>query len=457
MKSTKVNGRKVTRDWTQGNIGRNLVALAWPVMVSQSLNMIGPFIDMVWVGRLGSSSVAGVGVAGLAVMLANAALTGLTTGMRVLIGRYWGAGDKSSATHAAHQSFVIGIMYAIFIAIIGIFLAVPIVRLFGVDESVVTEGAAYLRIQFIGIITMTLLTFNEGCMQASGDTMIPMRLSIIYRITHIILCPFLIFGWWVFPELGVRGAALSDVLTQGIGGIAGMFILFGGYSRLKLSLKNWRPDLHTLWRMFKIGLPNGFMNIQQHLSMMVLMVFIARFGTIAVASHALFQRVDSVLAILTMGVGVSAGVLGAQNLGAGKPNRAEKSGWLAAGFAGAIMLTGSIIILIWAEPIVRIFTHDPTLIEMSSKFLRIACTSYIALGVSSVFRHFMTGVGDTLPAFIMEIAFTWGLLIPLVYFSTNFTDFGIWGIRWSLALRLIMGGIIFTLYFWLGKWKSRKI
>jgi len=455
---TKVQNKAyLTRDWTQGNITGNLLSLAWPVMVSQTINTIGPFIDLIWVGKLGSASVAGVGIGGMAAMMGNAALAGLTMGMRVMIGRAIGAGDKETAIHYARQYFLIGATYAIVMALIGIFLAEPILGLFGVESDVIKEGASYLRILFIGIITMTLITFSEGTMQASGDTMIPMRIALTYRLLHILLCPMLIFGIGFFPKLGVSGAALSDVITQGLGGILGLFVLFSGFSRLKLNFNNLRFDPSAFLRMVKIGLPNSFMAIQQMLSMLVLVGFIADFGTTAVAAHTIYQRVESILMVLTMSIGMSSGVLAAQNMGAKKPERAAKSSWVASGFASLIMVLGAIILLIWAEPIVRIFNSDPSLVEMAAAFLRIACAALVPLGINGVLRHTLTGLGDTLAAFIMEIVFTWGMLIPLVWLSNNFTDFGIWGIRWILVIRNFFGGLIFALYFWWGKWKTKKI
>jgi len=445
------------RDWTQGSITRNLVSLSWPVMVSSSLNMIGPFIDMVWIGKLGENSVAGVGTAALAVVLANTALSGIMTGMRVIIGRSVGAGDKEAAIHAARQALVIGIIYAVIVAAIGIFLTEPILRAFGLNADVVKIGASYLRIQFIGIMTMSLLTFNEGTMQPAGDTMSPMRISLVYRGLHLLLCPFLVFGLWIFPKLGVQGAAISDVSTQCIGGIIGLWVLFSGHTRLKLTLKNWRFDLAAIWRMVKIGLPNGFMNIQQNLSNIVLMWFIVPFGTIAVAAHTLWQRVDGTLMVLVMGIGVSAGVMGAQNMGANKIDRAAKSGWIAAGFAAIVMFVGSTILLIFPEQIVRIFNTEPELVKMAATFLRISAANYIFLGISAIFRFFLVGIGDTIPAFLFEVIPTWCLLIPMVFLVTRYTDWGIYGIRWSMAVRWILAGFIFTTYFWWGKWKQKKV
>ena len=138
------------RDWTKGNIFRNLWSLAWPMIISESFWAVGMTVDMIWVGKLGAASIAGVGVAGIIVMLAMAARWGLSTGTRAMVARFIGAGDEKGANHVAQQAFVISGIYAITMATIGIFSAELILSLMGLEADVVVEGAAYLRIQFVG-------------------------------------------------------------------------------------------------------------------------------------------------------------------------------------------------------------------------------------------------------------------------------------------------------------------
>ncbi|MCJ7743840.1 MAG: MATE family efflux transporter, partial [Dehalococcoidales bacterium] len=231
-------GRAFGRDWTKGSIFQNLLLLSWPIVVSNTLMMLGPTVDMIWVGKLGSVSVAGVGVAGTAIELVIGALMGLTMGMRALIARFIGAGNIDSAIHVAKQAFVLTMGYAILLALIGIFFAESILNLFGLAPDVVAAGVAYMRIQLIGAIAMACRMTAEGVMQASGDTMTPMRIAIVYRLFHVALCPFLVFGWWIFPRLGVSGAAMTNVVSQSLGMALGMWFLFSGRTRLRPTLRN---------------------------------------------------------------------------------------------------------------------------------------------------------------------------------------------------------------------------
>lgn len=450
-------GARLERDWTKGSIIRNLLSLTWPIFISYIFNMIGPFVDMIWVGKLGAASVAGVGIAGMVVILLTAATMGLTMGVRALIARFVGAGDREGANHAAMQAFVIGSAYYIVVAPFGIFLSEPIMSAFGVDADVIAEGAAYMRVMFISVLAQSLWMMTEGTMQASGDAVTPMRIAVIYRIIHLVLCPCLVFGWWTFPRLGVSGAAASNAISQSLGLAFGLWILFSGRTRLRLSLKNFRFDFNIIWRMVRIALPNLVMHIQHHLVSIALIWFMTPFGTLAVAGHTLWQRIDSVLMMMGMAVGTSAGVLGAQNLGANQPERAGKTGWFAAGIVTIMMLILMIVVLLRAETIASIFSPEPELVKITGTFLRIAATGYLAMGLNTIFMTFLIGVGDTLWAMLLETAQTWGVQLPLAYLLPRLTGLGALGVRWAIVAGIVVAGIIFTSYFWLGKWKYKKV
>ena len=328
------------RDWTKGSIIGNLLSLGWPMMVGGSLNMLGPTIDMIWVGRLGASSIAGVGVSGMVVMLANSMMMGLYQGLRAMVARFIGAGDQEGANHVAQQALVIAVAYSVTMATIGVLFAKQIMTLLGVAPEVVEKGAPYLRINFIGMVTMSFRTMTEATMQASGDSKTPMWVAVFYRLVHVALSPVLIFGVGIFPRLGVNGAAITNVLSQGLGAVIGLWFLFSGHTRLRLSMKKFRVDLSIIWRLMKLALPASITGMERTLGNLVLMYFMTPFGTLAVAGHTLNQRVEMFVNQPAMGLGQGAGVLAGQNLGAKRPERAVKTGWL-----GAALLTGVMVIV----------------------------------------------------------------------------------------------------------------
>ncbi|UCD08843.1 MAG: MATE family efflux transporter [Dehalococcoidales bacterium] len=445
------------RDWTQGNIFRNLVSLSWPIIVSSSFNILGPVIDMVWVGKLGAASIAGVGIASMTVMAITSARMGLAMGTRAIVARFIGAGDKTGANHVAQQAFVISGTYVVIVASLGIFFAEPIIKLFGVEADVVSEGAAYMRIMFVGSIAMSFRMLAEGIMQASGDTVIPMRITMMFRVFHAILSPFLIFGIWIFPKMGVSGAATANVVSQALGAVISYWILFTGRSRLSLSLKNFSLDLGIIWRIVKIGIPGAIMAAERAFGDMVLMWFMSPFGTIAVAGHSLIQRIEAVLRMPCMGLGNGSGVMVGQNLGAGKPDRAEKSGWFAVGIAQGYAMLIALIILLWAESIISVFNSDPEVMDIAGTFLRIAAAGYLFMGLYFVLQNAINGSGDTLPPMLITLLNFWLVQVPLAFVLPKYTGLEANGVRWAIVAGWVAGAIAYAIYFKVGRWKRKRI
>ncbi len=419
--------------------------------------MMGPTIDMIWVGKLGSAAVAGVGISSMVVQVVNSLTMGLFTGLRAMIARFIGAGDNESANHILQQAFVIGAGFSVITAATGLLFAERILISFGVEPIVVAEGAAYMRIQLVGMVTMSLLRISESAMQASGDPKTPMRITVIYRILHIVFVPFLIFGWWIFPRLGVSGAALTNVITQGLGSILGLWFLFGGKSRLRPTFKNFKLDVSIIWRMIKVGIPASITGVQRFFPGLVLVWFVSPFGTFAVAAYSLMQRIDNFIRNPAASLGLSTGILAAQNLGAGEPERAEKGGWLGAAFFTCIAIIASVAIWFWAERIIGIFNNEPGLVEIASTFLRIQIVSYLAMGVVVVLSMCIEGTGDTVPSMVATLVTMWLIQIPLAFYITNYTNLGVFGIPWSIVAAIVIRGIFFSSYFRMGRWKHKKI
>jgi putative MATE family efflux protein len=427
------------------------------MIITTSLMMIGPTIDMIWVGKLGSGYIAGVGVAGMIVMMVNSFLMGLFTSLRAMISRAIGAGDDQEAIHAVRQAFVIGITFSIITAMIGFFLAEQILALTGVGADVISQGGVYLRISFIGMIVMSIRMLSDATMQASGDAVTPMRITIFYRLFHVALCPFLVFGLWIFPRLGVSGAALTQVISQSLGTALGLWFLLTGRSRIRLNFNNFKLDFGLMWRLIKIGIPASVMSIQGSLSQLIILRFISSFGTLAVAAHSLNQRVEMFFFMPPWGLGMAAGVLAGQNLGAQQPERAEKTGWLAAGLVEGFMILCSVVLLLWAESVVHIFSSDPGVVTISATFLRIATAGYLVMGTVISFQQCISGVGDTIMPMLLSLLLSWGIQIPLAYFLPRVTDLGVYGVRWGLVAGVVVGALAYTIYFRLGRWKKKIV
>jgi putative MATE family efflux protein len=427
------------------------------MLIMEGLYVASQIADMIWVGRLGSSSIAGVGIASIIIMIVSSVDMGLNLGARAMIARYVGAGDLQRANNVAGQSIFLGATWGAIMTAIGILLVAPILGLFGVESSVVAEGTAYMRVMFAGWVSMQVLVTGLFAVQSSGDTVKPMIIEILMRAVHLTLCPFFVLGWWIFPRLGVSGAALSNVISNSLGAIIVLSLLFSGHTRLRLALSDFHPAPDIIWRMLKIGIPALVMRLQKALGDLVLTWIIVPFGTLAVASHSLALRVEAFLFAFCLGIGGGAGVLVGQNLGAGQPESAERSGWLAVGLVEGIMVACSISILVWAENIVGVFTNEPGLVEIGSIFLRIATASYILGAIVQVLQYCITGAGDTVPTMVFSVAMIWVIQLPLAFLLPQFADLGVYGVRWALVAGTLAGAVLYITYFLVGRWKAKKV
>jgi len=453
-----LTGRKATfnRDWTKGSITRNLLSLAWPMVVTESLYMV-TVVDMIWVGRLGAASIAGVGVATVIITLIMTALLGLIVGVRATVSRYSGAGDTSGADHAVRQALIIGVTYGLVMTAIGIFLAEPILSLFGIAAEVVAEGVSYLRVFSLVWVPLSLWWIILYSMQASGDTVNPMRVEVFIRLFHVALCPFLVFGWGIFPRLGVVGVATSNIVIESLGLAFGLWILLTGRTRLHLTLRDFVPDFKVIWGMVKIGIPGLVMTMQMSFGSMVFMWIMVPYGTLAVAAHTVVGRIQMIVNLPNHGLGLAAGVLVGQNLGAGHPERAERNGWLAASWVEGFMFICSAVILLWAEEIIGVFSPEPDLVEIASTFLRIASAGYLIMGFSGVLQQSISGAGDTVPTMVVSLVAMWLVMLPLAHFLPQITNLGAHGVYWAMVAGIVVGAVAYITYFRVGRWKRKKV
>jgi putative MATE family efflux protein len=427
------------------------------MMLMETLYVVSQIVDMIWIGRLGPSAIAGVGVANIVLFAIMSMDFGFIIGMRAMVARHVGAGDIAGANYIAGQAFILSVIWGALIAGTGFLLAEPILKMFGVEPQVITEGTAFLRVMFAGWVTMEVLVMGLYVIQASGDTITPLKIEFSIRTVHVALCPLLVLGLWGFPKLGVRGAAFSNVISQILGAGLGLWLLFRGHTRLRLNLRHFRFSPSIIWRIIKIGGPALFMNLQRSFGDIALVMFIVPFGTLAVAAHSLASRVDMFLSLPGIALGSGAGVLVGQNLGAHQPERAEKGAWLAVGFVEAFMVTCSIVILLWAENIVGIFTTEASLIRLGSSFLRIATGGYLILALVFVLQSCIAGAGDTIPNMIINMGMIWAVQLPLAFLLSRVTGLGIFGVRWAIVASIFSGTIAYVTYFRLGRWKAKKV
>jgi putative MATE family efflux protein len=450
------------RDYTKGSILRSLLRLSLPLVVSNTATILGPVIDMIWVGRLGPVAVAAVASGGIVVGLMITINMGLVVGTRAMISRCIGAEDNTGALHLAQQSLIVSLTFSVAVSLIGFIFAESIFRVMGLDADVVAEGTFYLRIMFVATGASSFRMMAEGIMQASGDAVLPMRIAIVNILLRLILAPLLIFGneilpWWFFAGIGIEGSAFAMLIAHVSTMVLLLWLLFTGRSLLRVTLRNMKIDLKTIRNIIKVGFPALVSMMQRNLSQLILVRFVAPFGTVAVAAHGIVQRVEMLVITPIYGLGMGAGVLVGQNLGAQQPRRAEKSSWLALMIAQAFILTCSAAMLLWPTGVVRIFSSDSDLLAATGPYIQIAAIGYLAIGFWVVFAQCINGAGDTLPVMVLSVLVIWLVTMPSAYLLPKYAGLGIYGVRWGMAIGMIAAALAYLIYFLTGRWKRKQL
>ena len=447
------------RDLTTGSIPRNLWHLSWPQVLEGMLNVADQVVDLIWAGRLpgGFRSLAGIGIGQTFTQFGMMARQGLDMATRAMISRAVGAGNIPLANHIALQAFTLTGVYSLLMVVVGILLTDVFLRLIGASEAVKAETAMYMRIQFVGMATMGFRMASGSALQSAGDVITPLKATTVTRVAHIILTPFLMFGWWFFPNMGLGGAALANVVAQLGGSVINFYALLHGSSRLHLTFRGYRVDYPLLWRMLKLGTPASVAGTERAVAQLVLFGLVSPFGDVALAAYALTRRMEMFVNVGSMGFGQAAGVLVGQNLGAGKPERAKQSiGWALVYVAVMKSFVGG---LIFAFPValVVLFTNEPEVVDLTSVWLRIQVFAAVFMGLGMIFQQSYNTAGDTMAPLIVTLVGVWGVELPLAWALTHIWDVGPLAIGYAAIAGMSVRLACYVPYFYWGRWLRVKV
>ncbi len=444
-------------DLTQGSLVKNLLHLAVPMILGNLLQNVFNLVDMIFVGRLGAEAIAAVSISGILMMVVWTFLIGISIGTTALVSRFFGAKDYQNTTKAASQSLFLGLITAIVLGVLGILWPEAPLRLLGASEEVVQIGVPYVQIVFGGSFTLILLFLISAIFRGIGDAMTPVKIWVIASICNIILDPLLIFGIGPFPRLEVLGAGLATVTGQGIGLILGIIALERGYSYIRINLRNFELHLDLIWRMIKIAIPGSLQGFFRNVSGLVLMRIVAEYGTITIAAYGIGLRLMLMVMMPGWAIGSAVATMIGQNLGADKPERAEKSAWLGTGMYAALLILVGGLFYAFAEPIFRLFNSDPDVVATGVRYLRIVTLAYPFVAFGIIPGMALGGAGDTITS-MKVIGFSLIVFqIPAALYLPRMGGLGVNGVWLSIMLAFILQGTLMTLVFKRGRWKYKKV
>ena len=452
---TRRRGRRsayATKDLTKGSIPRNLWFLAWPQVAESFLSVVDQLADLIWAGRLGFQAIAGLGVSQSYLMMLMTARMGLDSGMRSMISRAVGAKQVAYANHVVLQALTLTTAYSVILVTLGLILTIPLLQILGLSDGVVAQAAPYMRVQFFAMAMMGYQRMTAGALQAAGDSMTPLRAATVARVGHLVFSPFLIFGWWIFPDLGLAGAAVANLISQTVGVSMNARALIVGSSRLHVTFKGYYVDYPLIWRVLKIGLPASVTGAQRAVSQLIVVAIVASFGDIALAAFAMTRRAENTVLHASRGMGRAAGALAGQNLGANLPARAKASVFWAIVYASVASVTISAVFLIFPSQVASFFNSDAEFVAQATLWLQVLAIGYFSMNTVQVFTQSFNTTGATLAPMIVTVSTMWLLELPLAYFLSRHTSLEELGIPWAIVFGMTLRLAIFTWYYLRGTW-----
>jgi putative MATE family efflux protein len=445
------------QDFTEGKLSRAIMLLSIPMVLEMVMESTFAIVDIYFVQKLGAEAVAIVGITESMLSIIYAIAWGLSFAATSIVSRRIGEHNPDGAARAAFQSIVAGTLVSLAIAVVGIFGSKTLLRLMGSSPEIIEAGWQYPAIMISGNVIIMLLFINNAIFRSSGDAAIAMRVLIVANVINIILDPCLIFGWGPFPELGLTGAAIATTTGRGLAVIFQFWLLARGKHRIKIEMRHIHFDWKLIKHIFEVAGGGIAQNIIGTASWIFLMVIVNKFGSVVVAGYTIAIRIIIFALLPSWGLSNAASTLVGQNLGAGKPQRAEKA-VLASAVVNLIVLgiIGAIFV-IFPTQVVELITNDQEVIPLAAESLRIISYGFILYGLGMVMIQAFNGSGDTnTPTYINFFCF-WLLEIPLAWFLAMVMGYEQNGVYMSIVVAESAIAITAFILFRKGKWKKKVV
>jgi putative MATE family efflux protein len=448
-------GRRV--DYTDETLERAVVLLAVPMVLEMVGEAIFALADAYWVSSLGADAVAAVGMTEAMMTVIYALAMGLSMSAAAVVARRVGAKEPDRAASAAVQAILLGLILAAVLGILGALLGPKLLGLMGGRPDLIETGSGFTRVMLGGNVTVVLIFLINAVFRGAGDAAIAMRTLFLANFLNIVLGPCFIFGLGPFPRLGVTGAAVATTIGRGIGVLYQLRQLIRGRGKLVIARRHVVVDPPVLLGIVRMGANAAAQSLISTTSWIGLVRLLAGFGSAVVAGYTLAIRVVMFAILPAWGLANASATLVGQNLGAAKPDRAERAVWIAARYD--LFFLGGIGLLFFIAPhaIIGLFQADAEVTAIGARALRIIAVGFPLYAYAIVVVSAFNGAGDTrVPTLINAFCF-WLWEIPIGWalaYGFGLDESGMFvAITIAFSTMAVIGVVVFRK----GRWKEKVV
>jgi putative MATE family efflux protein len=443
-------------NFTEGDMNRAIVLLAIPMILEMVMESLFGVVDVFFVSRLGPDAVATVGLTESLLTLVFGVAIGLSMATTAFVARRIGENDPQGAAETSVQAILLGLLLSAVVGVTAILKAQALLHVMGASAAV-EANARYTQVMLGGSAVIFLLFLINAIFRGAGDASLAMRTLWLANGINIILDPCLINGWGPFPKLGVLGAAVATTTGRGVGVLFQVWALNSGTNRIVIRRPDMRLNVRLMWNLLRVSFTGIVQFLIATASWVALIRIVSSFGSAVVAGYTIAVRLLIFAILPSWGLSNAAATLVGQNLGAKKPDRAEKSVYRTGFYNMIYMGVVSVAFVFFPGVLVAAFTHDPAVSLPAVSCLSIFGLAFVSYAWGMVLMQAFNGAGDTLtPTFINLLAF-WACQIPLAYWLGIRMGWGPRGAFTAVPIADLVFTIAALVWFRRGGWKKQRI
>ncbi len=435
-------------------------SLAWlmfvaavPSIIAMTLRVMTGMTDTIMVGRMiGVEALAAVGYANI-VLSAALTLFSFNHGAMAIMGRYHGAQNRQGFRLVALHTISINIAISIFVILVLHFSLGSIASLYGFEDEVRENFISYSKIVSYSVIPMGIAFSGGFIFRSLGNTMISMNLTIVTVVLNIVLNYVFIVGWWLFPEMGVNGVALSTLISRSMSAFIFFYLLFVSRSSLRLSFFG---DFHFSPRLFlqigKYGTPTATTDMFTEGSAVVVSFMVATLGTSSIALVPILASMKGFSAMPSFGFALVASVFISHALGAGNRQRVRDVLRVSIVMITTWSIITMAVLLLFQRQLVGIFTADAGLVVLATSPLVLLALNQFFVNYLILMRNVVTGAGNTFIVMVVNIVRQWFLVLPMMFLFLYVFHMGLSSLYLAELLAFGLVSLFYTVYLWRGHW-----